>query len=394
MDINNSCLLSLTTRKNKNTEYGALNTADVKVSVSNAVSKLKQYDTVNISRKNIDSDCISDYVYEYETTMSNVANLNNTIITNCKDVSDKELIELYNSSPNKLNLRKDEETGENTNAPEKLSITGYDNKLHLTSPIDGIPPRKLHIVRTEDQEDTGGTEAPETPAEQDVPSEQEETTIPTTVDYTVSWGEDISFEVGTDEKIVKLTGAPDEKDYYYKISSESGSNKDVVLKYLENGRLLIEADDITVTAYEKQADNIILMGNRNTINTNSGSDIVRVGVVLDSDLYWDYWYDSEDEAYYLNTFNNNIINTGDGYDYVQNAGANIIDTGADQDYLYDYNDYITSYVEEGHPNYQYKNAEKVFGNDNKSDTRLGWAMQGGYGDCKFLSFLKYLIRES
>ena len=87
----------------------------------------------------------------------------------------------------------------------------------------------------------------------------------------------------------------------YSISSEEDQN--VTFEYLENGRLVICGNGLTITSNDNKNDDIILLGNDNTLDTGGGNDIVRVGYCVD-------------QSQYCGSSTGNTINTGAGTDHV------------------------------------------------------------------------------
>ena len=182
-----------------------------------------------------------------------------------------------------------------------------------------------------------------------------------------------TISVDSTVKNIKLTNTFDGKDYYYQVSTLSGTHN-ITLEYLDNGRLLIMGDYVKVVAIDGQNDEIILIGQNNEIDTNSGKDKIRVGNVKDSNI---------DDA--AQSDNNKII-TGSGNDYVQIFGLNNIDMGAGNNdrllvtggTINDYGSITKTGVE-----YIYSDREYIL----PSDNTLDWGMQGQYGDCTYMSFL-------
>ena len=181
-----------------------------------------------------------------------------------------------------------------------------------------------------------------------------------------------------DTYTIKLKNSIDGKEMSYTVTSRVNEvlpgyeyPTGATFTYLDNGRLLIYGSFINIVANEGQDDSLIVFGTDNNISTNSGNDIVRVGLVMDS----------LGGQSVLETFGN-IIDTGAGNDYVEIAGgSNTINMGAGDDSLFQV--YAS-------PQNTVSSAETIFGKTNASDNAVGWSQQGGYGDCKFLSFLNSL----
>jgi len=116
--------------------------------------------------------------------------------------------------------------------------------------------------------------------------------------------------IGTEEKIVKLTNPFTGSNYIYKIKLKSGvtTNKTVKFEFLENGRLVITGDYVEITAGDNQMDDLIVMGKYNVINTGDLDDVVRIGTggYVASPSY------QTSTSYQRG----NNVNTGSGNDYL------------------------------------------------------------------------------
>lgn len=186
----------------------------------------------------------------------------------------------------------------------------------------------------------------------------------------------LNSEIGSEDEpltIVLKNLIGTQKEYKYTVTRCEGFTSGIVyFEITENGRFYIAGDGIKVVAEDGQDDDIILIGNNNHLKTGSGCDIVRVGFAIDSP---EFCVQSD----------NNIINTGDGDDYVINYGINKIDMGNGN------KDKVT--VFSGGDNDNISNQEIVLnfsGRSNTSDGKIDGGYQSGYGDCKFLSLITTL----
>ena len=175
---------------------------------------------------------------------------------------------------------------------------------------------------------------------------------------------------------IKLTNTFDGKDYYYNIKS-AGGTQSVMLNHLDNGRLLISGDNLIITAVKGQNDNLIIIGKQNIIDTNSGDDRIRLGKP----------HDSKDALYVQS--NANKILAGSGNDYISQYGFNSIDAGSGNDKV------LLSHISKSDINAgEIIAAEDIYSSisvqEGTYDQAIGWAHQGSYGDCKYLSFLNSL----
>ncbi len=153
-------------------------------------------------------------------------------------------------------------------------------------------------------------------------------------------------------------------DYSYTITSDS--NQNATFTYLKNGRLVIKGDNLSITASASQADDIILLGNNNTVNTADGNDKIRIGGAQDSS------YSSHEQQ-----SSGNKIFAGSGNDYIQvyKGSNNTISGEGGTDTLLSYTSNTVSGI------------EKTVSSYNSTDGNLDWIMQRYYGDCQFLSLV-------
>ena len=195
-------------------------------------------------------------------------------------------------------------------------------------------------------------------------------------------GETLNFNVssGTDKTIV-VKNPFSNKLLSYNISSLSNTQS-VTCEYLKNGRLIIQSNLVNIVAGTNQADDIILLGDNNKIDTGNDNDIVRVGYVIDAGNEY------ETPSY------GNTINTGAGEDYITLFGYNnIVDTGSDIDricYAGGSESYYSTIS-----NCEFIRAEfENFENEN-CDYSVGWVSQGtGGGDCRLLSLLQSISQKN
>ncbi|MBO6086934.1 cell envelope integrity protein TolA [bacterium] len=218
-----------------------------------------------------------------------------------------------------------------------------------------------------------------------------------------------NLDVTDEGTTFKLANSIKGKKYKYTISANEGTSATIKeIKFLDNDRLLIVGDNLKIIADDNQADNIILMGCYNYIDTGDLNDTIRVGVVQDSiDYYATYWDDMNtgNGNKYNESLLGNTIKSGSGNDYVEVSGPQTIDMGEDDgDYLYDYLYNTNSAISKLVASYEGQkitvgnrevtivkpiNYEQTFvsGTSQRSDYNFGVASQGGYGDCQFLSFM-------
>ena len=151
-------------------------------------------------------------------------------------------------------------------------------------------------------------------------------------------------------------------DYTYTISS--ASNETANFKYLENGRLVIEGNNLIIEQQNGgQNDDLIIIGGGNHISTGDGNDTVRVGTAVDSLNTWTVQSD------------NNYVDTGAGNDYIQIFGIhNEVHSGTGNDALYDNSANTTINAD---------NATKTY----SANGTLEWIRQQQYGDCQTLSLI-------
>ena len=207
-----------------------------------------------------------------------------------------------------------------------------------------------------------------TPTPPPTPTPDPEPT-PDPADKTLNMGSTITFAAGTDPITVTLADGFNAGNKYV-ISSQNG-NPQVTMKYLNNGRLQITANNCTIEEEHAQADDLILIGDGNTVSTGSMDDIVRVGGAMG---FLTSSYQSD----------NNTINTGAGNDHVTLYGVGTqVDLGAGSDSI--------NYLADGVDDYTTTTgAETEFGqvtNPTSYDYNIGAATQGSMGDCRFLALL-------
>ncbi|MBR3889830.1 hypothetical protein IKJ53_04885, partial [bacterium] len=197
-------------------------------------------------------------------------------------------------------------------------------------------------------------------------------TVP--VNNTLNMGDVITFDVGAEPATISLADGFNAGNKYI-ISSQEG-NSQVTMRYLDNGRLEVTANNCIIQEEHSQVDDIILIGDGNTISTGSMDDIVRVGGAIG--------FISADGS---TQSDNNIINTGDGNDHVTLYGINNeLDLGLGNDSI----NYVTAGVSDktsvvgNEINYGAVNANYDYNYDIEA------ASQGSLGDCRFLAMLASL----
>jgi hypothetical protein len=214
--------------------------------------------------------------------------------------------------------------------------------------------------------------APSSPAPTEVTPEDPSTSG----DIELSRGQSRSTTInnGDDIDVCLLDPFNSSGAYHYTFANNSGANQNVSLRYLENGRLIVTANNLDITAKSGQRDDLIIYGNNNNISTGDQDDRVRIGQVTDSM--------STGTSGYLSTSNQsgNVVDTGSGNDFVIVRGSgNSVNLSGGTDDVYSIGSNTIS------------NQERTFADlSGGVDTTLDWTQQRGYGDCKFLSFLNSL----
>ena len=195
-----------------------------------------------------------------------------------------------------------------------------------------------------------------------------------TGDIFLARGQKTSANINTTPITLTLKNPLGGSNYTYTISSDTNTKAN--FEFLNNGRLVIRGSNLKIdaSASSTQNDDIILLGSNNTLNTNGGNDIVRIGTV--------YGF----EGNYHTRSSNNTINTGAGNDYITNYGDNnIIDGGAGQD---------SFMILSGVPPVINGIEERYTSRGMTLDRQDGWVTQGGLGDCRFLSLMNSLTMNN
>ena len=196
----------------------------------------------------------------------------------------------------------------------------------------------------------------------------------TTGNIALSRGQKTSANINTTPITLTLKNPLGGSNYTYTISSDTNTKAN--FEFLNNGRLVIKGSGLKIdaSASSTQNDDIILLGSNNTLNTNGGNDIVRIGTV--------YGF----EGNYHTRSSNNTINTGAGNDYITNYGDNnIIDGGAGQD---------SFMILSGVPPVINGIEERYTSRGMTLDGQDGWVTQGGLGDCRLLSLMNSLTMNN
>lgn len=171
--------------------------------------------------------------------------------------------------------------------------------------------------------------------------------------------------------------------YTYNIKSSDGSAQDVTFQYLNNGRLVICGDGLTITSNGSQDDDIILLGNSNVLNTGAGNDIVRVGYTLA-------------QSNFIGKGENNTINTGAGTDHVV-LGAHGNTVSNTEDILYLSSSIKSSSSVTGASDewtwYQSSDAN-TNAVSQTTNTTEGTSSQGSAGDCRLFSLINSLGKNN
>lgn len=205
-------------------------------------------------------------------------------------------------------------------------------------------------------------------------------------DITMNMGESKNTTISSTPITLTLKNTFNGGDYKYTISS-TGSNETVNFKYLKNGRLVIEGNNLNITATSGQNDDLILLGKSNNLNSGDGDDVIRVGYCADS-------------SNHTKQSDSNNINAGAGNDHIEVYGKNntINGSGGNDTTLFapvkdqygniiDFGDYNTNLgIEESHSGY-INTIGKIDGID-------GWANQGDDGDCRLLALINSLGKNT
>ncbi len=306
------------------------------------------------------------------------------IITTCKDITDKELIEIFLGRQNP------------TGVPEKLRIIRESYSPNGDSDSDGDSDDDAPEDPPGEAPDISGIDDSATPDDTEFNTAAPEWEVKRKAaasSRTINSGDDITLKISNQD-------AADNDvfpEMYYKIEPNDGASScNVKVEYLANGRVVISGDNIKITCKAGQNDNLIIMGSNNYIDTNTGDDTVRVGMVRDS---------ANSRNYYENSANN-IILTGDGNDYVESRGYNSVNMGdGNGDRIF--TDLGSSFSGTTHT--AFKGAEESIevtgskgggypkagttskNSENTSDGHYTWSMQNGFGDCQTLSTFNSLF---
>ena len=150
--------------------------------------------------------------------------------------------------------------------------------------------------------------------------------------------------------------------------------------YLENGRLVINGNNLKVIAKSGQADNLIVLGDNNHIETGDGDDFVRIGTVVAG------------MESYNRVSNNNTVLTGEGNDHVTVYGQdNTITLGKGDDSLFSVYDLSMNTISGNTALYTYVHENNIA---NSQDGRIEMFSQGSEGgDCRLLALLENLSKN-
>lgn len=189
-------------------------------------------------------------------------------------------------------------------------------------------------------------------------------------DLTLNRGEHGTTTVTNSGITLTLTNPFIGSNYKYTVTSANDTN--ATFEFLDNGRLVISGDGLTINASNGQQDDIILLGSNNILNTNDLDDIVRVNSV--------YGFGNT----YLSHGSGNKVNTGAGNDYISNYTSTTTNGGAGTD----------SYMEQFAGNAgTASSVETLYTNNLTVDNKDGWITQGGLGDCRYLSLINSLTQN-
>ena len=399
MDILNQSLLSCTMRKATGYVAGTLKLSDIPEITGNEPASfgLKFSDNVVVNDRIIDIfGNLSDEEIEkiskvgYDKVCNDVIE----IITTCPDISDEELIAIFKSTyeknhPERLRKIAGSEQAPETNHPQRLRII-RKNQQGTTEPDPNSG--------TEPDPNSGTEPDPNSGTEPDPASELTLYTLVRKGEFSQT------IDVTTEGVSICIQNPMDSKSYYYTVKAKS-ADVSAYFEVLDNGRFVIDADNIIVEAQPGQADDIILIGNGNTLSTYDGNDIVRLGASMDALGLVANKNETNQAAFnWLTELVNrgrgqiygNTVNLGDGDDYAFSAflnGINTIDGGAGADA---YNTYYSSYQTVTDPNslsnfvHIQADESKVRTVDVRDISTFETFGQGGLGDCRLIALLASL----
>ena len=336
-------------------------------------------------------------------TTDTTSSTNTTNTTNTSGTTDTT------SSTNTTNTTDTSGTTDTTNTTSTTNTSGTTDTTNTTNTSGttdttgstGSTGSTTTTVTTEPEEDTEPYWEPD----------------PKGGNFALSRGENTTTTFNSQITELTLKNPFDNKEYKYQISAINGNSK-ATFKYLSNGRLVIEGDNLKIVAYSGQKDDIILLGSNNIVQTGDENDIVRVGLV-NEDKGLNYYVKDSEYVYkgsygemaghYCYMPTGNKIETGDGDDYVTMYGrSSTVNMGSgSKDKFYSLGDDtysikflgITPSIDDTLKtlelnvtkaesiNFMQRSGEEK---SNNMDNIDGWAQQGDRGDCRFFSLINSL----
>ena len=203
-------------------------------------------------------------------------------------------------------------------------------------------------------------------------------------DINLSRGQSVSTSI-KDEITLTLNNPIGGSAYTYKIQSTNGSAVNANFEYLANGRIVVSGNNLKITAGNSQNDDIILLGKNNNVSTGDGNDIVRVGVVVDSNSF-------------QGQSTGNTINTGSGKDHITVGSSNntLVDSGSDTTVWY-----LTGNVANNTTKTNlsgssaYYHGAGDFTNSTAGTLGVeGYASQGNSNDCRLYSLINSIAKNT
>ena len=179
-----------------------------------------------------------------------------------------------------------------------------------------------------------------------------------------------------------LTSSVDGTNREYTVSNLYGDNsdKDITFQYLNNGRLVICGNGIEITDNKDENDDIILLGDNNSINTRGGDDIVRIGIALGQNSF-------------TGNGHNNTINTGAGNDHVVVGEKGNAISGVESVLYMSSNIKNDTTIQQGSQPHNwtwYQSSDANSTTIGGTDTTESYASQGGSNDCRLFSLINSL----
>ncbi|MBR6098484.1 hypothetical protein IKP85_01925 [bacterium] len=367
---------------------------DKEVGIYGSLSDEIIENNVNAGFSNLGKDILSkmkDLIWDYKKKHPTTSSTDTTNTTDTSGSTDTTSSTDTTGSTDTTDTTGTTDTTDTTGSTDTTDTTGTTDTTDTTGSTDttdttGTTDTTDTTGSTDTTDTTGSTDSTDTTSSTDETETDDNPPKPETVDYTLirkntSENSKTINNIGSEGVSIKLENSADGKEYYYTFTSANGTAQSVQLEYLDNGRLVVIGSNLKIVASGQQDDSIILIGENNTVDTNSGNDQVRISMAMDSQTGF------EISGYQPN---GNVINTGSGNDYVFNFGLNKVNAGSGTDTVLLYGATIAAY---GSTTSGWSGVETILSDREAagtSDNKLGGACQDQFGDCKFLSFLNSL----